>query len=427
MGRALSRYALLLAVLWSMQVTAAAAVSPDTLSAAIVQSDWSTADQIARELDASDGGDFFSAYVKASQLIRSGRCGDAEPLLLLMRLTRPYFLPVYELSFVCHKSAGEEEAALGDLDALLAALPEGPQRDLVAQIRQNEASAGRPTVSVYGDVMPSTNVDRQTSAKSLGPLTITDASRGHAGLHAVGGVAISRLLLERDALSVTGVLKGELGYTTAGNLLEPRFIAEAPITFRAPRHVALVLSPTVSLGFQALRFESVSVGTQFVAGWDVTETKNIGLSTSLSYRHFQSSPYRDGIELDGILSGSTMLGPQTRLSASFEADLDYTFDKDFRTLDVSAGAHVDQILGNGLVLGAEVSIGRVFHSSPPPLSSGPNQTDSYVSARLEVSHRAFTIGPFMPAVYYQYRNQWSDNVFYTYQSHDIGVSLKAKL
>src|SRR5690242_15659455 len=101
-------------------IVAGAAGPPtaDTISAAVVRGDWATANQLAARLDASEGGgDFFRAYVKASELIQDGQCPDAQPLLMLMRLTRPYFLPTYELSFVCHKSAGDQTAAIADLDA----------------------------------------------------------------------------------------------------------------------------------------------------------------------------------------------------------------------------------------------------------------------------------------------------------------------
>jgi hypothetical protein len=61
------------------------------------------------------------------------------------------------------------------------------------------------------------------------------------------------------------------------------------------------------------------------------------------------------------------------------------------------------------------------------MSVGPNQTDTFVRARADIAHQNFVVGPFMPAVYYQFQTQWSDNVFYQFTSHDIGVTLRARI
>jgi hypothetical protein len=407
---------------------AANAASTDPLSAAIATGDWIAADKLAVEQDARDrSGDFFRAYVKASQLTHEKRCAEARPLLVAMRITRPCFLPLYELSYVCDKSQGDRQAAIADLDALLGALPQGPQHDLVLQLRQNEASAGAPAVSFYGDIMPSTNVDRQTAATSIGNLTIVDESRGHAGVAATGGVAISQTLLERGPLSVAGAVRGEASYSTGNHLFEPGLIAELPVTFVAPNRVTLVLAPYVAVGLAQTTFDNASAGARVVAGWDISATANIALSANLGLTRYQSTAYRNGIDLDTILSGSTLLGPNTRFSANLEADTDFTFDPDFRRFNLALTARVDHIFENGFVTAGELTLGRQYHSTPPPLSSGSNQRDTYFGARLELAHRAVTIGPFMPTLYYQFRRQVSDNPFYSYQSHDIGVTLQGRL
>ncbi len=56
----------------------------------------------------------------------------------------------------------------------------------------------------------------------------------------------------------------------------------------------------------------------------------------------------------------------------------------------------------------------------------PNQLDLYAGARLELANRNVVIGPFMPVLYYGYRVQASNNVFYAYDAHDVGITLRAR-
>jgi hypothetical protein len=293
-------------------------------------------------------------------------------------------------------------------------------------MRQNEAGLGRPTISLYGDLMPSTNVDRQTSATSLGDWTILDPSRGHAGVVASGGVAIGQTLSRKGPLTIGATLRGDVSYSTANTTFWPGLTAELPVTFQAPFGIAGLIAPYVRVGFANTALNSREIGLRAVASYQFSPTLNVAWSNRAAWSKFEKASYRDGLQYDSEVTLTTLISPNTRLTGTAALDGEYTLDPDWRYLDFWASLRADQLFENGLAVGVTGTIGRRYHWTPPPLSSGPNQIDNYVSGRVELSHRSFTIGPFMPSLYYQYTAQTSDNVFYTYQAHDVGIGLKAK-
>jgi hypothetical protein len=77
-----------------------------------------------------------------------------------------------------------------------------------------------------------------------------------------------------------------------------------------------------------------------------------------------------------------------------------------------------------LLLGVEGTMGQRWHWRPAPFQLD-DQVDRFATGRIEASHRDITFGALMPSIYYEYTNSWSDNVFYDYESHDIGLTLRA--
>jgi hypothetical protein len=402
------------------------AASLDDLNAATARRDWQSAETIAAALDRADAqGDFYAGFVRAQELIDRNDCTDAVVLLGALTLARPLFLPAHELAYLCHRFAGDHKRAAAELDRMLAVLPPGAQRDLVEQLRQIEELDRGPSFDIYGDVMPTSNVERQTAATTLSGFTIAEGSRGHAGVVAKGGVAMTYRLYATSGFHLAAVIRPELQYATTG-LLAPSLTLELPMTFTPQANFGIVLTPFTETGFSGTTHDLTQAGMRASASWQVTDRLSAGFSAGASWSHYALEPYRDGIDLNGAASVSYALDPQTLLSGSLNADDLYAWDATQRTLALYAVGRIDHIAQNGLVIGLQAYVGRRWHSAPPPLSSGPNQTDAFVSGRIELGSRRLSLGAFRPTLYYQYTRQWSDNVFYRYDSHDVGLTLKAQ-
>lgn len=231
----------------------------------------------------------------------------------------------------------------------------------------------------------------------------------------------------RGGLSLSGALRGELAYSTVDKLLSPTLISELPVSFKLPLDIQVVLTPYASTTFNGLAFDNAAVGARLVGNRDLNSAISLSWANRLSYTHFQQMPERTGLQYASEATLAGITDPNTRVTGAIGIDGETTADPDLQTIDLHASLRADHVLDSGLVIGAEIGVGRRFHSQPPPLSAGLNQTDTYYDVRLELSHRAITIGAFMPTLYYQYMNQQSDSPFYTFQSHDVGISLKAKL
>lgn len=402
------------------------AASLDDLNAAAARRDWKAAEALAAALDRADGqGDFYAGFVQAQELIDSNDCADAVALLGALSVARPLFLPAHELAYLCRRSAGDHRQAAAELDRMLAVLPPGAQRDLVEQLREIEELDQGPSFDVYGDVMPTSNVERQTAATSFSGFTITEGSRGHAGVVAKGGVAMTYRLYAASGFHLAAVIRPELQYVTTG-LLAPSLTLELPATFTPQAGFGIVVTPFAEAGFSGTTHDLSQAGAKASAAWQATDRLSVGLAGSAAWAQYALEPYRDGIDLNGTLSVSYAFDPQTLLSGSLNADGLYAWDATQRTLALYAVGRIDHIMPDGLVIGAQAYGGRRWHSAPPPLSSGPDQTDEFVSGRIELGSRRLSFGAFRPTLYYQYTRQWSDNVFYQYDSHDVGLTLKAQ-
>jgi hypothetical protein len=389
---------------------------------------WGDAEELARHLDQSEGhGDFFAAYVAATRAINEGQCVSAVAILDALTVSKPNFVPAYELAYVCYSSLGDEGSASHKLDQLLAVMPEGPQRQVVQQLKRNLEGEDGLVTDIYFDVAPSTNADRQTSATDLHGLPITDSSRGHAGAILRGGIGWSKTLYRSNSVTLAGGFKVDAEYLTVDGLLNPRLTAELPVSFGQLDNTKFLATPFASAAFRGRALDYTSVGTRGVVSAAVTDAVSLGLSSSVYYLDYQERDYLDGLRLDNTLAVSWLLNPANLITLRGRVDLDVTKVQRHQTVDTAILARIDHSMVSGLLIGTEAELGRRFHSEAPPLSFGPDQTDTYFSVKVDLSHRAITMGPFMPSPYYKYTRQWSDNVFYEFESHDIGITLRAKL
>ncbi len=398
------------------------------LSAAVVEGNWARAQPIARELDAAEpGSEFFSLYVAVSETVSKGNCDIALPLLTLMARAKPYFVPTYELSYICHKRVGDNNGAVADLSAIIAILPAGPQRDLVRQMLASDQAGDGIGISFYGSITPSSNANRQTTATTLNGFVLTKASQAQMGINAQAGVSLTKNFFANNGVFVAGVVRAELNYSSVTQLISPRLFLEIPVSFTPMANTQATLTPYATFEFSQLSHTATHIGVRGVVSHTFDSSNQVTLQTSVARDDYVNATYLNGWSSDTVLAWAHTFDANTRLTSKATLLADIADNNANTRLDASLSARVDHLMDAGLLIGLEGTVGRRFHNKPPPLSAGPNQTDTYLRGTVELSHKDIVFGPLMPTLTYTYQRQFSDNIFYDYQSHDIGISLRAKL
>ena len=434
-----SRAALQLCRSLGLAILLAASASPLAKAAsfgsvvnALASGDYEAAASSARELDGQRGGDFYSAYVVASRLVLEGRCHEAEGLIAGLIATEPSFIPTRELAFMCLRAAGRDTEADAALAAIVAILPDGPERDALRSMLDTSRAKRGPAISGYVDLVPSTNVNRQTSATDINGLIIGDDSRSAAGVSIRGGIAMTQHFLSVGAFDVSGRLSADVSVNSWNGLLSPRLTLEVPMSFAGFDGVDVAWTPLASVGYADSALSLIRLGVRTAGVIQLSQGETIGLTAALYRDEHPVSPLRDGWRVEAGAAWSVPLDPGTRITPSASLDYDKTDDPSRRVLDLSAGLALDHVTSDGLILGGQARLGWRGHSRPPPLSTGPNQTDVYVVLRAEVGHRDMVLGlgegtgaGVTPRLYYEYTHRWSDNVFYAFDSHDVGITMKA--
>lgn len=396
----------------------------DTLKA----QDWDRAASEAATLDRTDGhGDIFAAYVAATRHAAQGRCAEAVFLGDLVIGSAPYFVPAYDLTYQCYLALGQPEAAIARLDSLLAVLPGGPQRDLVAQIKQNIQAADRPAINFFGEAAPSSNANRATAAKSVNGLTIVEEARATPGLLLRGGMSITQKLLRSDRYFLSGTIRLETKYSTASQLFEPKITLETPLTMALSDKVTATATPYAAFGFAGTDHATSQFGAQGVIAITLSPTQQLAFTGALYHTSHHLFPALDGWTLRGKAALNTLLGTNTLVSVSGQLEANLTHVPANRVIEAQASLRLDHAFEAGLMIGIEGVLGQRFHNRPAPFTLGANQTDIFMLARIEASHRNITFLDVMPTLYYQYGRSWSDSVFHTYESHDVGIALRKKL
>lgn len=407
----------------------AAAASFSDVARAVSGSNWTQAERAARALDTLERhGEFFAAYVAAARLVSEGRCDAAVPALELLAHLRPYFVAAREQIYLCHRGSGDAAQSLAELDAMLAVLPDGPQRDLVVRLRQSEAARYHPVVDLFGGITPTTNANRATDATHLPGSGWAITERGAPGVLLKGGASVTRNLILAPGMRAAAVVRAEIDYSTLETLLYPALTLEVPMTFGELDSTALMVSPFASVRLKGTAYARGTVGARGVVSTSLGGGSSLSASVSGAFVQYHQSPHRDGIETDAALSLALPVGEATRFTATVAAASALTIDEARRWIEVSTTARLDHLTPSGLVLGLEAGLGQRWHASPAPglPSDAPGQVDTFVRAKAELSHRDWRLGPTRPGLYYEVQRQVSDNVFYDFVSHDVGASLKAR-
>ncbi|MCD7059780.1 surface lipoprotein assembly modifier [Pelagibacterium xiamenense] len=398
--------------------------------AAMATDDWTRADAMARQIDAEAGrGDILAAYVAAARYEEAGRCVEAATLADAVIAAIPFFAPAYMIAYRCYSQLGRSDVAADRLRALSGVIPPGPERDVVDQLLQNEEARFQPTVSGYFNVVPSSNANRQTSQNELIPglpWIIPEEARGQAGVIFQAGAAVAQRLWGTDDLYLSGVLRTDVRYSTVDKEFDPYFTAELPLTFRRDAGTTYATSPYVRFGLSDNVHTLTEIGLRNRASLSLSEQQRLALELTFAALERPEDPRRNGYSIDGSVALTTVLTETVMLTTALDAEFDHTDDATLHTLEVSARGRLDTLLWDGLLVGLEGTIGRRFHNRPPPLSQGADQTDTFLTGRIDLSHREFAIGPVMPSVYYQYTRSWSDNIYYDYNSHDIGLTFRTR-
>ncbi|WMT90902.1 surface lipoprotein assembly modifier [Pelagibacterium sp. H642] len=402
-----------------------------SLDRALAASNWTQADAIAAQLDAQAGqGDIMAAYAASVRHAESGQCSDAVILADLVIEAIPFFIPPYLVAYRCHSQLGRYDVAAARLGSLQAILPDGPERDLVTQLLQNEQSRGQPSLSGYFTAAPSTNVNRATSERTIdgglwGPGTIPDEAREQRGVLFEFGGSVAVELARTEALTVSGVLRSDVRFTTDDERFEPSFTVETPVSFSVTDTARAVVAPYLTFGLDEERLTRIEAGARGTFTLPITAQQRLAVNLKVAAIERPHFPQRSGYLADGAVSLSNTLAPNINLTTTARAIYHHTDDESFRTLEGTLEARLDTLLEGGLLLGLEGTVGQRWHWRPAPFQTEKDQVDTFVTGRIDASHRDITFGPLMPSIYYEYTNSWSDNVFYDYESHDIGLSLRA--
>lgn len=424
----LAGLALWLASLTSVQAQTATLA---TLDQALGAQEWAQADAIAAQLDAEAGqGDVMAAYAASVRHAMEGQCADAVILADLVIEAVPFFVPPYLVSYRCHMALGRADVAGARLAAVQAILPEGPEREAVGQLLQSVRAADRPVFGGYVTVAPSSNVNRQTAETTIdggfwGPGTIPEDARGQRGILYTLGGSMAVQLASTEALTVTGVLRTDIRFSTADEIFEPSFTAELPVSFGVWDSAQAVVAPYATLGLSDGAHARTELGLRTTLSLPLSAQNRLALDLRAAAIDRPVAPERSGYVLDGAVSLSSVLAPNLNLTTTGRAVYLHTEDETLRTLEATAKARLDMLVGDGLLLGVEGLVGQRWHWRPAPFEIESDQVDRFVTGRIDASHRDIAFGPFMPSVYYEYTRSWSDNVFYSYDSHDVGVTLRA--
>lgn len=405
-------------------------VSLTSLDQALAAGNWQQADSIAVQLDSQAGqGDIMAAYAASVRHAANGQCQEATVLADLVIGALPFFVPHYLVSYRCHAQLGRNDVAAERLTSLQAILPAGPERDLVGQLLRDQESRDRPSFSGYAGVVPSTNVNRQTGASEIdgglwGVGQIPEEARGQRGVLFQLGGAMTVHLAEGQDWSLSGVLRTDIRYSTADETFEPSLTAELPVNFALAGSARAVVAPYVTIGFENDAHVRTEAGVRNTLSIPITAQQRLSVNFRAAAVDRPLNPERNGAVIDGAVSLTSTLTPNLNLTTTARAIYNHTDDQTLSTLEATGTARLDAFMDGGLLLGLEGTAGQRFHARPAPFELD-NQVDTFVSGRIDASHREITVGPFMPSIYYEYTNSWSDNVFYTYDSHDVGVTLRA--
>jgi hypothetical protein len=263
-------------------------ISLPSLDHALTTGNWQQADAIAAQLDAQAGqGDIMAAYAASVRHAESGQCADAVILADLVIEAIPFFVPPYLVAYRCHSQLGRYDVAAARLNSLQAILPEGPERDLVAQLLQNEQSRGQPVFGGYFTAAPSTNVNRATSERTIdggiwGPGTIPDDAREQRGVLFEFGGSVAVELARTEALTVSGVLRSDVRFTTADERFEPSFTVEVPVSFSVTDTARAVVAPYVTLALDEDRLSRIETGARGTFTLPITAQQRLAVNLKLA-------------------------------------------------------------------------------------------------------------------------------------------------
>lgn len=251
-------------------------------------------------------------------------------------------------------------------------------------------------------------------------------SGSRAGVLFQLGGAMTTPIVRSGNLDISAVLRTDIRYSTSDETFEPSFTVELPVAFAVGDDAGAIFAPFATAYFQDDALVRKQAGIRAALALPITAQQRLAVNLALSGNDRPFAAARSGIIADGAVSLTHSLTSNLNLTTTLHGIYNHTVDESLRTLELEASARVDAVTDGGLLLGLEGSIGQRYHWRPAPLVVGTDQVDTFVSARIDASHRDVTVGPFMPSIYYEYTNSWSDNVFYTYDSHDVGISLRTR-
>lgn len=391
----------------------------------IQNKEWQKARVIAKELDAQkEQGDVFLAFADSMEAANRGDCTTAKQLASIVIQSTPGFLPAYDVLAGCLVSEGKYNEASQLYQDLSNQLRDGPEKE----IAQNKANSLKPnlspTVAVDFSITPSSNTSRRTSNTTTGNGGIlTKASRAQRGITALGSIKLSKPIFKSKRLLSQVSLKIGGQYNTVTKTLLPSIGTELRNTWFLSNNKSIYAAPFYEYTWQSGERFYDETGLRFGSSVAFDERNLFSSNFVISKRNFLNKG-ADSTLLYAALDYTVLINQNNKLKL-YGTFTDINADDIFFNLtEYSIGAELEHHFESGLITSIASTIGTRQYDRSAALTF-ESQEDTYYSTSIGFSHQKFTIGEIRPEIVYTYTNQRSNDLFYDFSAHDIGLKLKA--
>ena len=402
-------------------------VSVEAVFAALGERDFDRARAIALALDAERGvpqGATMTRFVDATRAVAVRDCATGEPLARKVVMDEPGFLPAYDLIATCMAVAGRNIDAAKLYRQRARSLDAGPEREMLLARANAVAPGAAPRLSVDLELAPSSNVNRATSAETIGAWKISDDSRSKPGIRAGARTRFEEPFISTERLLASASLATGASFDTASKAFYPTISTEVSARWiYDPRTIVSTKASLELTLYDGKRF-LVQPEVRVDVSRQLTRDLSVGVGAAVSWLDFADNG-RDG--LSAQVAGQV----QRRLGANDQVTLSAYVAREQRRLDVysysTVGGEVEweHRFGNGLIAAPAVGGSFRFHDAYATLTMD-KQRDRQVYGRIGLSHERLTFGGFRPEVTYTMTRQWSNDVFSSFTAHDIGLRAKAE-
>ncbi|MEE9375917.1 MAG: surface lipoprotein assembly modifier [Rhizobiaceae bacterium] len=385
---------------------------------------WAEADRVAQLLDQKNHrGSVHFKFSRSVQLAARNSCTRAAVLSQEIIAEAPLFRPAYDVLARCLLRDKRRSSASNLYKRLANHLQDGPERDAILARANSLSPDYSPSYSFEFDLLPSSNINKATSATNIGGLTITQASRQKPGVAISAYGKLTKPVFITDRLLSNVSLKLGGTYDSVSKDFFPSARIESRTRWLLDEKQSVYISPFFE---QTLRnkkhfLRQFGMGVGFTRQHNSTTTFTI--DASAVYLSFQKQS-QNGIYAQTTLTHSKIISTKDKLKNSLKLASNFSKLKLYAYRSAIFSTEYEHLFDNGLIasFGGDVGI-KKYSDTAAGLSE--KRLNYSIIARIGISHRKLSYRSFRPELTYAYKRQWSNDVFHDYGSHDIGVRLKA--